>query len=117
VELPTDWDSSKNVDLKIVWQSNSTSTNAVVWTVATSCVALDEDTLAPTFNTAQTVQDANLPTANRKNEAALTGVTVTGCAAGETIYFRIGRDPTNGSDNFAATANLVGVEITAHRAP
>jgi hypothetical protein len=114
VTLPSDW--SGTVDLKYIWFSGSTSTNSVVWTAATSCIADTEDLLAPTFNTAQTVTDANLATANTRNSASITGITTTGCAAGETMFLRIGRDPTNGSDTLGATAVLLGIEITIRRA-
>jgi hypothetical protein len=116
VTLPADWTATGGVDLKYIWFSGSTSTNSVVWTAQTVCVADGEDLLAPTFNAAQTVADANNATANTRNSASITGVTTTGCAAGETMYFRVGRDPTNASDTLAATASLLGVELTLRRA-
>jgi hypothetical protein len=112
--LPSDWTGS--IDFSFVWFSGSTSTNSAVWTLATACIANTEGLLAPTYNAAQTVADANLATANTRNSASITTITTTGCAAGETMFLKIGRDPTNGSDTLAATAVLLGVEITLRRA-
>ncbi len=112
--LPSDW--TGNIDVAFQWFSGSTSTNSVVWTLATVCIADGEDLTAPTFNTAQTVSDANNATANTRNSAAISSITTTGCAAGETLFLRIGRDPTNGSDTLAATAALLEFEVTLRRA-
>lgn len=113
--LPDDWDSGQAIDLKGVWFSSSTSTNNAVFTIATKCVAAGEDLIAPTFNAAQTVTDANLSTANALNEFTQASVTTTGCAAGEMLFVRIGRDPTNGSDTLAATVVITGASLTIRR--
>ncbi len=115
IRLPDDWSNTGGIDIRFIWFSGSTSTNSVVWTVATASVADGEDVLAPTFNATQTVAKANNATANTRNSATITGVTTTGMAAGELAIFRVGRDPTNGSDTLAATASLIGVEITYRR--
>jgi len=111
--LPSDWTGA--TDVQFIWFSGSTSTNSVVWTLATACIADAEDLLAPTFNAVQTVADANNATANTRNSASIASITVTGCAAGETLFARIGRDPTNASDTLAATAALLDLEITMRR--
>lgn len=111
-QLPSDWTGA--IDAKLIWLSSTTSGN-VVWQVATICVATGE-TDDPAFNTASTVTDATQGTANQLNEAAITGVTTTGCAAGENLHLKVFRDPTNGSDTMAGTARLVGVELTVRRA-
>ncbi|HXE75322.1 MAG TPA: hypothetical protein VNN18_06785 [Candidatus Xenobia bacterium] len=113
LRLPSDWTGA--IDAGFIWFSGSTSTNSVVWTLATACVADGEGLLAPTFNTAQTVSDANNATANTRNSATISTITTTGCAAGETLFLRIGRDPTNGSDTLAATAVLLELELTLRR--
>ncbi|HSA92502.1 MAG TPA: right-handed parallel beta-helix repeat-containing protein [Terriglobales bacterium] len=116
VTLPADWTSTGGVDVKFIWFSGSASTNSVVWTLRTACLADGEDLLSPTYNSEQTVADANNATANQRNSAVLTGATISGCAPGETMYLRVGRDPANASDTLAATAALLGVEVTARRA-
>jgi hypothetical protein len=40
---------------------------------------------------------------------------MTGCAADELLHLKVFRDPANGSDNLAATARLIGVELTVPR--
>jgi hypothetical protein len=86
-----------------------------VWTLATSCVADAADLLAPAYNATQTVATANNAAANTRNSASLTSITTTGCAAGGTLFLKIGRDPTHASDTLAATAALLGVELTYRR--
>jgi hypothetical protein len=113
--LPSDWTSSGGVDLKFVWFSGSTSTNSAVWTVQTVCVADGDDVLNPSYNSVQTVSDANNASASTRNSASITGITMTGCAAGETLFLKIGRDPTNGSDTLAATVSLQSIELTVRR--
>lgn len=112
VMLPADWTGA--VDAVFVWFS-ATTTNNVVWQIQTICVA-DAETDDPSFNTASTVTDAAKGTTNQLNTASITGVTATGCAAGELMHVKVTRDPTNGSDTHAATARLVGVELTLRRA-
>lgn len=106
-QLPSTWTST--VDATITWFSGTT-TGDVVWQLATVCVA-DAETDDPAFNTASTVTDTAKGTTNRLNNATITTVTVTGCAAGELMHLKILRDPANGSDTHAATARLIGVEL------
>jgi hypothetical protein len=112
LKLPSDW--SSTVDAKFVWFTSATSGN-VVWQLATICVA-DAETGDPAFNTASTVTDAAKGTTLQLNDASITGVTTTGCAAGELMFVKVLRDPANGSDTLAATARLVGLELTYRRA-
>ncbi len=111
-KLPSTW--TGTVDANIKWFS-ATTTGSVVWQLATICVA-DAETDDPAFNTASTVTDAAKGTTNQTNDAAITTVTVTGCAAGELMHIKILRDPTNGSDDHAATARLIGVELVIREA-
>jgi hypothetical protein len=112
--LPSDWTATGGVDVRVMWFSPAT-TGSVVWQIATSCVA-DGETDDPTFNTASTVTDAAKTTANLMNEAVLTSITVTGCAAGELLHLRLLRDPNHASDNLNNTARLYGIELTLRRA-
>jgi hypothetical protein len=111
MKLPSDWTST--IDVSLRWFTTATSGN-VVWQVSTICVA-DAETSDPAFNTASTVTDAAKGTTVQQNDASITTLTVTGCAAGELMYVRVFRDPTNGSDTLAATARLVGLELTYRR--
>lgn len=111
--LPSDWTGA--IDVKIIWLSSITTGNAF-WQVSTICVA-DAETDDPAFNTASTVADAAKGTTNQKNDATITGLTATGCAAGELMHLKVMRDRTNASDTLgAAAARLIGVELTMRRA-
>jgi hypothetical protein len=110
--LPSDWAGA--IDLKGKWRTAATSGN-VVWQVSTICVA-DAETSDPAFNTASTVTDATKGTTLQQNDFSTTAITITGCAAGEELYFRFFRDPTNGSDTIAATADLISLTFIYKRA-
>lgn len=112
LKLPSDWTST--IDAKFVWLTSATSGN-VVWQLATICVA-DAETGDPAFNTASTVTDAAKGTTLQLNDASITSVTTTGCAAGELMFVKVFRDPAHASDTLAATARLVGLELTYRRA-
>ena len=110
--LPSDWTGA--IDAKFKWFSATTSGD-VVWQIQTSCVA-DAETDDPSWNTASTVTDTAKGTTNQTNDASITGLTATGCAAGELLHIKVTRDPAHASDNHAATARLIGVELTLRRA-
>jgi hypothetical protein len=109
--IPSDWVGT--VDARIKWFTSAT-TGDVVWQLATICVA-DAETNDPAFNTASTVTDTAKGTTNQLNDAAITTLTVTGCAAGELMHLKVSRDPTTGADTLAATARLVGIELKYRR--
>ena len=87
----------------------------VVRQLPSICVA-DAETDDPAFNTASTVTDTAKGTTLQTNDAAITGVTVTGCAAGELMHLKIQRDSAHASDTLAATARLVGIELVIREA-
>jgi len=110
--LPTDW--TGTLSLRVFWFSTTTTGN-VVWQVATACRA-DGETLNPSFNTANTVTDATQGTTVWENSATISTITTTGCAAGEVLHLKFGRDPANGSDTMAGDAEAFGVEFKYRRA-
>ncbi len=109
--LPATW--TGTVDLAIKWRSTAVAGD-VVWQVQTICVA-DGATGDPAFNAASTVTDATKGVANQWNDAAITTVDVTGCAAGAELLFRFFRDPTDGADTLNATAELISLMWTIRR--
>lgn len=111
-KLPSTW--SGAIDANIKWMTSATSGD-VVWQFSTICVA-DAETDDPAFNTASTVTDTAKGTTNQTNDATITGVTATGCAAGELIHLKIHRDSAHASDTLAATARLIGVELVIREA-
>lgn len=113
-QLPTDFTGA--MDATITWTTTATSGNAV-WQVSTACT----DTAAsatddPSFNTASTVTTAAPGTANRVQTSTITGVTATGCAAGNLLHIKVFRDGNHGSDTLSATARMIGLEWTYRRA-
>ncbi len=111
-KLPSTW--TGNIGANIKWFS-STTTGDVVWQVATVCVA-DAETDDPAFNTASTVTDTTKGTTNQTNDAVITNVTATGCAAGELLHLKVFRDSAHASDTMAGTARLIGVELVVREA-
>lgn len=109
--LPADF--TGTIDARIRWYTSATTGN-VIWSLATICVA-DAETSDPAFNTASTMTDAAKGTTLQDNDAAITGLTATGCAAGEVMYLKLSRDPS-GSDTLSATANVRFLELTIRRA-
>lgn len=113
--LPSDW--SGAIDVKIFWTTTATSGN-VVWQVATFCAA-DNETSDPstfTYNTAQTITDAAKGTTVLYNTASQTGLTTTGCAAGELLFLKLFRNPAHASDTIATDADFHGLQFTYRRA-
>lgn len=108
--LPADF--TGNIDARIIWLTTATTGNAK-WSLSTVCTAVDAtETDDPAFNTASTVTTAAPGIANRLQTSSITTVTATGCAAGGLLHFKIFRDGNDASDTIAATARLVGVELT-----
>lgn len=112
LRLPADFTSTIAVAIK--WFTAATSGD-VVWQVQTICVA-DAETSDPAFNTASTVTDTAKGTTLQQNDASIATLTITGCAAGEVMFLKVRRDAAHASDSLAATARLVGIELTYRRA-
>ncbi len=112
--LPSDFSASGNLDVVIKWFA-AAITGSVVWGVQTSCVA-DAETDDPSWNTASTATDAAKGTTLQTNDATISNVTKTGCAAGELMHLKIYRDADNASDTMSGDARLIGVEVTYRRA-
>lgn len=110
--LPADW--AGTIDVRMRWFTSATSGN-VVWQVS-SISAADGETSDPAFNTASTVTDAAKGVTLQDNDASITGLTITGVAAGEMLYLKVRRDSAHASDTLAATASLRGIELTLRRA-
>ncbi len=111
LRLPTGWTGA--IDFALKWRAAATSGN-VVWGLQTICVA-DAETSDPAFNTANTITDAAKGTTLQENDASTTGITTTGCAAGERMFFKVYRDADNGSDTMSGDAGLLSVTFTLRR--
>lgn len=114
ITLPGDF--TGTIDARIYWTTTATSGNAK-WSLSTICTATDAtETDDPAFNTASTVTTAAPGVASRVQTSAITSVTITGCAANEILHLKIFRDGNDASDTIAATARLLGIELTIRRA-
>jgi hypothetical protein len=112
IALPSDWTGA--IDLKFKYSSVATSGNTV-WQAATACRA-DAEVDDVAFNAASTVTDAAKGTTLQLNDATITGLTATGCAAGELMHLKVFRNRTNASDTITGVLHLHGVEVTTRRA-
>lgn len=110
-KLPDDF--TGQVDAFFRWRSAATSGD-VIWKIQTACVA-DGETDDPSWNTASTVTDTAKGTTLQLNHASISNITITGCAAGETIHYRLVRNRTTSGDTIAGTVQLSGFEIILRR--
>lgn len=114
-ELPSDWTGAVDVTLK--WNSASTTANDVVWEIAFGCVGTGDTGAGISFNDQAFTAVTNLDTtALRFNVATKTGITTTGCAAGETAFFVIHRDTDTAGDTLDQAVNLISAVFTVRRA-
>ena len=109
--LPAGWTGA--IDFSGFAFVNATS-QSVKLTIATVCVPTSSDILNPTFNAAQTVTVTSPGTANQLFTFTQTGVTTTGCSAGNMMIFKVGRDTT---DTSTATYSFTGVQLTLRITP
>jgi hypothetical protein len=110
-QLPTGWTGA--IDIAI-WAFTSGTTQSFKATIATTCVATSESIVNPTFNSAQTVTQTSPGTTNQAFTFSQTGVTTTGCSAGEMMIFKIGRD---NSDTSTALLTMTEADVTIRVTP
>ena len=90
------------------------TTQATKFTIATVCIAAGADELNPTPNTAQTLSSTSSGTSNTLTIVSQTALTITGCAPGNEMILKVGRDTT---DTSTQTLSLRGLRLTAHISP
>lgn len=112
LELPDTWVGA--LDATITWRTTLTSGN-VAWQLSTLCRANGEvDDVA--WNTAQVITDTAAGTTLFLNTVTQTGVTTTGCAAGEKLRWKLVRNRTHASDTLGAgTPDLVSIKFKGRR--
>jgi hypothetical protein len=110
IAMPKSWDET-NMTFQVYWHHPATTTNfGVVWQVYTIPYSNDDNMLGVSYSGGNTVADTGGTTADLYISAETT-VSITGAAEGDLVHFIIRRDATNGSDNMAVDAYLVGVKI------
>lgn len=109
--LPTGWTGA--LDAEIWWKT--TGSGNARFQFQTKCYADDEADDAA-FNTASVVTAA-AGTSARPNKTTITGITTTGCAAGELMRVRFYRNRTEGSDTLNAALDVEKVVLIARVLP
>jgi hypothetical protein len=98
------------ISLELNTTSGSASGNAY-WLAAISCVTGAGNLSTFSYNTAVTAIGTYSGTANTLVQVPLASLTSTGCAAGNYMSIRIGRDGTQGTDTMSGSAYLTGVVL------
>lgn len=111
IGMPKKWNLG-TITARFRWSHPATTTNfAVVWSLQAVAVS-DDDTIAVSFGTAQSVTDTGGTTNDLYISSETSAITVAGTpTAGDTVFFRVSRDATNGSDTLAVDARLMGVDV------
>lgn len=102
LDLPTGWNSGSSFDADIWWKT--TGTGNARFQFQTKCYA-DDETDDAAFNAASIVTAA-AGTSGRPNKQTITGITTTGCAAGEMMRVRFFRNRTEASDTLTAALDV-----------
>lgn len=108
--LPQGW--TGNMDARVTWFANLSSSNSARISVATGCVA-DAQAIStgPSYNTASAANTAYTGTANQRKTTTLLAVPMTNCAAGETMYFQLSRIGADAGDTLAATVEVISIDF------
>ena len=111
VAMPSYWNEG-TVTFKVYWTSEATDTDGCAWGLSAVALA-DSDSLNTAFGTAVVVTDDAISAAKDLYITAESGaVTVAGSpAAGELCYFNIFRDVSDGNDDMAEDAKLIGIKL------
>ena len=111
VAMPSYWNEG-TITYQVYWTTAATDTDGVAWSLAGVAVS-DNDTIDVAFGTAVVVTDDALGAAEDLCVTAESGaVTIAGSpAAGDLAYFNIERDVSDGNDDMAEDARLIGIKI------
>jgi len=110
--MPSDWDAS-TVTWNAYWTANTSDTGTAEWEFQGVSFANSDDLDNVNWGTATTVADAHNLNAYDLNIGD-TGAATTlagGPAAGELVFFRLGRDADTGADTLGVDALLLGVMV------
>ena len=111
IAFPSYWNEG-TITYQVYWTTAATDTDGVAWSLSGVCVS-DNDTIDVAFGTAVVVTDDALGAAEDLCVTAESGaVTLAGSpAAGDLAYFNIERDVSDGNDDMAEDARLIGIKI------
>ena len=111
IVMPKSWNEG-TVSFKAHWSHAATTTNfGVAWKLQAVAVS-DDDAIATAFGTAVAVTDTGGTTNDLYTTAESSAITVAGSPAAEDmVFFRVFREPSNGSDNLGVDARLHGITL------
>lgn len=111
IPMPKKWNAG-TITARFRWSHALTaSTFGVVWGIQALAVS-DDDAIAQAYGTAQTVTDTGGTTNDLYLTAETSAITIAGSPAKQdTVFFRVYRDATSGSDTLTIDARLHSVEV------
>ena len=110
IGFPKSWNEG-TITFRVFWTSTATDTDGVAWGLQGVSVANDA-TIDVAYGTAVVVTDDNISAAEDCLVTATSGnVTISNAAVDTLTYFRIYRDVSDGNDDMAEDARLLGVQI------
>lgn len=110
VGFPKSWNEG-TITFRAFWTSTATDTDGVAWGLQGVSVAND-GTIDVAYGTAVVVTDDNISAAEDCLVTATSGsVTIASAAADTMTFFRIFRDISDGNDDMAEDARLIGVQM------
>lgn len=111
IVMPKSWNEG-TVTFRAHWTHPATATNfGVAWQLQAVAVS-DDDTIDVAYGTAVAVTDTGGTTSDLYTTAESSAITVAGTPAAEDmVFFRVSRDPANGSDTMAVDAKLLGLTV------
>jgi hypothetical protein len=111
IVMPKSWNEG-TVTFRAHWTHGSTTTNfGVAWQLQAVAVS-DDDTIDAAYGTAVAVTDTGGTTSDLYTTAESSAITIAGTPAAEDmVFFRVSRDPANGSDTMAVDAKLLGLTV------
>jgi hypothetical protein len=115
VKLTGDFTTTRGVDIILSYTGDTSSTDNIRYQVSSGCVADAEDLISPSFNTASASNNAGPATAGLRKSVTFTGVAVTNCVAGETMFLKVERIGADAGDTYAGIARLLEMEVTMRR--
>ncbi len=111
IAMPSSWNEG-TITYQVYWTTTATDTDGVAWGLQGVCIS-DNDTMDVAYGTAVVVTDDALGAAEDLCvTAASSAVTLAGSpAAGDLAAFQIFRDVSDGNDDMAEDARLVGIKL------
>ena len=110
IGFPKSWNEG-TITFRAFWTSTATDTDGVAWGLQGVSVAND-GTIDVAYGTAVVVTDDNISAAEDcLVTATSSAVTIASAAVNTLTYFRIFRDVSDGNDDMAEDARLLGVQI------